>query len=137
MADIINLADRRKKEKPTVAELAESAISFISSDWERFARNNRLNDFFISMAGVWAEESVNYLSDLNAVAKIESKLRMNVVVRSPYGHGHLGWRASFALKSGSVTTPDLPFETYARCFNILLFIKLKRDLVLNDMTDEL
>ena len=136
MAEIINIADRRKKERPSLKELVDGASEFISNDWEKFARNNKLNDYFVSMVGVWAEQNINYMSDLNAIAKMEARLGMCVVVRAPYGPA-LGWRASFMLKTGTATTPDMPFETYARCFNILLFIKLKRDLVLNDMTDEL
>ncbi len=136
MAEIFNIADHRKKEKPTLKELTDASVEFISNDWERFARNNRLNDFFVQMAGVWADQTINYLSDLNAIALIESKLGMCVIVRAPYGPA-IGWRGSFMLKNATVTTPDLPFEAYARCFNVLLYIKLKKDLVLHDMTDEL
>ena len=137
MADIINIADHRKKEKPSVKQIVDAAIDYITADWERFARNNRLNDFFVSGAGVWADPSINYLSDLNAVAKIEGRLGVSVIIRSPYGRGQFGWRASFVLKNSTVTTPDMPFETYARCFNILLFIKVKKDLVVNEMAEEL
>ena len=136
MADIINLADRRKKDPPSIHKLIEDAIDLISSEWERFAKVNRLNDYFIETAGVWTEAGVNYLSDLNAISAVENKIGISIIVTAPFG-GHLGWRASFPIKSGTVTTPDLPFETYARCFNILLHLKLKRDLLANGYSDEL
>ena len=137
MADVINLADRRKKEQPHPKQLVDSAVSVIMSDWERFAKSNRLNDYFTEAASVWTDQGVNYLSDLNAVSVIENKLGMDIVVKSPSLPSHLGWRASFFHKSGTSTTPDMPFETYARCFNILLFIKLKRDFLAHGHLDEL
>lgn len=137
MADVINLADRRKKPQLTPKELVDSAVAVIMSDWERFAKTNRLNDYFTETTGLWTDHGVNYLSDLNAVSGVENKLGMEIVVKSPSYPNHLGWRANFCHKSGTAGTPDLPFETYARCFNILLFIKLKRDFIASGYTDEL
>ena len=136
MADIIHLADRRPKERPDLQQVLSGSTDFIAADWQRFARSNRLNDYFTSMAGGWADANINYLSDLNAIAKVEARLGMCVTVQAPR-EGAIGWRASFRLKTVEVTTPDLPFETYARCFGVLLYIKVKRDLGVNDLLDEL
>ncbi len=136
MAEIIQLSERRKKPPLTIHEITEEAVDAISGDWERFARLNRLNDYFVDTAGIWVDEGVNYLNDLNAIASIESKVGVPVIIKAPFGP-HLGWRASFSIKTGTVTTPDMPFETYARCFNVLLFLKLKRDLLAGGYADEL
>lgn len=136
MADIIHLSAHRPKVRPSIDQVLAEATDFITSDWERFARSNRLNDYFVSLAGVRADASINYLSDLNAISRMESRLGMTVTVTAPQ-RGTIGWRASFALKTTHSTTPDLPFETYARCFSILLYIKVKRDLLVLDALDEL
>lgn len=137
MGEIINLSDRRKKDTPSLQELIETASSFIAQDWERYAKINRLNDYFVDATAACSEERISYLNDLNSISAMEQKLGMRVVVKSPLHREHLGWRASFALKTATVTSLEMPFETYARCFSILLFIKLKRDLLAAGMADEL
>lgn len=137
MADIIQFDTIKRRAAPTVHELITQAAEWVMHDWEKFAKLNRLNDYFTSTASVWTREGVNYLEDLNAVSVIEQKIGMNIVVRSPLISEHMGWKASFPLQSTTVYTPEMPFETYARCFNILLFIKLKRDLLAAGMADEL
>lgn len=136
MADVINLSDHRRKPPPSLEQVIAAGVEQVSLDWERFAKLNRLNDYFTDAAGAWTEDGVSYLSDLNALSKIEDTLGMNIMVASPYGE-HIGWRASFPLRSRAVCTPDMPFEAYARCFNILLFLKLKRDLLASGLADEL
>jgi len=136
MAEIIKLSDRRKKEQPSLQYLIDNAVELTSIEWEKFARLNRLNEYFLQKAGIWADNSISYMSDLTAISEIEQKLGMSIIVRSPF-QSNLGWRASFPTKSSMITTPDMPFETYARCFNIILFLKLKRDLVQHGYADEL
>lgn len=137
MADIISLEAHRRKASPPVAELVQLAIDDLVDDWARFAKVNRLNDFFTDAAGVWTEAGVSYLSDLNAIAAIEGKVGLLPIIRAPITEEQLGWQAAFYTKTTKVHTPNLPFETYARCFNVLLFLKLKRDLLANGYTDEL
>lgn len=137
MADIINLADRRRKAPPSLEELIGQAVDSIMADWERFAKVNRLNDYFIESAAAWTEAGTNYLSDLNAISSIEGRIGLLPLLRAPISREQLGWQASFYIRSGKVHTPDMSFETYARCFNILLFLKLRRDLLAHGYTDEL
>lgn len=137
MADVISLADHRKKDPPSVAALAQRATDGLADDWARFARLNRLNDFFIETASVWTATGASYLSDLNAIAFVEGRVGLLPIIRAPITKEQLGWQAAFYTKTLKVHTPDLPFETYARCFNILLFLKLKRDLLAHGYTDEL
>ena len=39
-----------------------------------------------------------------------------------------GWVAAFRVGSTTVATPFLTSETFVRCFNILLYLRLQRDL---------
>lgn len=141
MADVINIASRRKPatplpEKPTVAELAVRCAEEIQSNWEKMARNNRLNDFFISSTPPFSSPSVNYLEDLNALSLIELKIGLEPQVISPgfSGDNALGWIACHRINGESVVSPFMINEQYARCFNILMFLKLKRELVTNGIT---
>lgn len=137
MADVIKLSDHRKKEVPTLKELVDRAVEMLQSEWERFAKVNRLNDFFTEATSAWTSKDTNYLGDLNAVAGLEAKIGLNVLVRAPLAAHNLGWQAAFYTKTSKIHTPELPFETYARCFNVLLFLKLKRDLISHGLVDEM
>lgn len=127
MGEVVDLASRRAK-KPTWEELSVKAIDLILTDWERFAKINRLNDFFKStLSSVAKDES--YLTDLNALAVLELKMGVWPMVffpntLSPKQHG---WVVSFELGGFKVSTPEMATETYARAFAILLFLKLKHD----------
>lgn len=137
MGDIVNISDFRKPAARPLEEIVKDCTDALLLDWERFARNNRLNEYFVEAASVWTEAGKYYLSDLNAISFIEEKIGLNIVLRAPLTQAHMGWKASFHIKNATVSTPELPFETYARCFNILLFIRLKRELILNGMEAEL
>jgi hypothetical protein len=136
MADIINLADRRKKEAPAIRDIVDDAISYVSDEWEKNARANRLNEYVADALKVWSANDVMYTQGLNAISNVEGALGMVIIVKSPY-NGQIGWKAGFVTKSLTCFTPDLPFESYARCFNVLVFLKVKRDLQLYDIRDEL
>lgn len=132
MANVINIADRRKapSEKPTIEELAEACVDEISTNWERFARSNRLNDYFMNSVPTWTVPGVDYLTDLNALSLIETKVGLSLELASPgsAGEAQLGWIAAFKLNGTRVMTPFMLSEAYARCFNILMFLKLGREL---------
>ena len=129
VADVIQFADHRRRapeEKPTVDQLARQCSEEIAQNWERFARNNRLNDFFVQSVPAWTESSIDYISDLNALANIEKKINLwPCISASPR---QVGWVAAFHLNNVVVVTPPMFTETYARCFNILLFLKLGREM---------
>lgn len=132
MADVIDMFDRRKRtvEKPSLQELATRCSEEISENWERFARNNRLNDFFLSSTPVWALPQVNYLSDLNAISVLENKIHLALLLNAPgtAGASQIGWVAAFEIEGHRIETPYMMCEAYARCFNILLFLKLGHEL---------
>lgn len=132
MSNVIDLfAGRRKPAaKLSVEELARKCSEEISDNWERFARNNRLNDYFLSSVPSWATRTINYLADLNAVSTVENKINLSILLNAPgtSPSSHLGWVASFELQGVRVESPVMMCEAYARCFNILLFLKLGRAL---------
>lgn len=131
MSNVIDMFSARKPQVvPTLEVLAAKCIDDISDNWERFARNNRLNDFFLSCIPHWAIPQINYLSDINAISVIESKLGLAVIVNAPgtSPSSKLGWIAGFQIKGENVETPVMMCEAYARCFNIILFLKLSREL---------
>ncbi len=131
MADIISLNDRRRKpERPTVPALASDCAEEISASWERFARNNRLNEYFAQCTPSWSQSGVNYLSDLNALSLIEGRIGLGLTLLAPgtVDVSQLGWIAGFRVAGVPVTTPFMVTEAYARCFNILLFLKIAREL---------
>jgi hypothetical protein len=137
MADVISLAEHRKKNKPDVQEVARKVVDTVTVEWERFAKINRLNEYFVSTLQVWTQPGVAYLSDLNGISAVEAKAGLAPIIRAPFEPAHMGWKASFSIKNGIVSTPEMPFETYARCFNVLVYITFKREMVLHDMLDEM
>lgn len=138
LADVIDISTRRKSapQKPSVQELALWCVEDISGNWEKFARNNRLNDFFVSSVPSWGDSSVNYLEDLNALVGIEKKIGLSPQVISPgfSSDNALGWVSAFRMNGIVVATPFMVSEQHARCFNVLLFLKFKRELVTNGIT---
>lgn len=137
VSNVIDLFERKKlAEPPSVQSLALQCSEEIAENWERFARNNRLNDYFLSSVPVWALPQVNYLSDLNAISSVENKIHLNAIINAPdtSGGSHLGWIAAFEINGLRVETPVMMCEAYARCFNILLFLKLGRALTQHGIT---
>lgn len=120
---------RRSPAKPSIEELGNFAIEEIGSYWEKFASNNRLNDYFLQQTPLWSQSSINYLEDVTALGILEQKIGLDPQVIAPgFGTDQLGWVAAFRLKGIVIATPFMLSEAYARCFNILLFLKLKRDI---------
>lgn len=131
MSNVIDMFSKRELQvTPTLEALVVKCIDDISENWQRFAKNNRLNDFFLSCIPHWAIPQINYLSDINAISVIETKLGLSVIVNAPgtSPSSKLGWVAGFQIKDANVETPVMMCEAYARCFNIILFLKLSREL---------
>lgn len=131
MSNVIDMFGPKKpREVPSIEALAAQCSESIAESWERFAKNNRLNDFFLTSVPLWALPQLNYLHDLGAVSGVEAKLGLAVVVNAPgtSPSSRLGWVAAFELRGVRVETPVMMCEAYARCFNILLFLRLSREL---------
>lgn len=131
MSNVIDMFNPKKhREVPSIDALAVDVTESISENWERFARNNRLNDYFLSCVPLWAMPQINYLSDINAISTIETKLGVAIILNAPgtSESSKLGWVAGFEIKGVKIETPVMVCEAYARCFNIILFLKLSRQL---------
>ena len=138
MGEVVDFTARRLKEKPkpvTMEELMAKAIDFLLTDWEKMARNNRLNDYFRQSLPnlIDSGEKTNFMGDLNEVAALELNIELYPMVFFPgtTDRKQLGWIVQFFLGKNNerISTPELASEAYARCFAILLYLKLKRDAI--------
>lgn len=134
MSNVISLSEKRAEKlgaskanqgiKP-ISELVEEITSDLLTDWEKMVKKNRLNEFFKTTLS--KDNDLNYLSDLNALSKIEQSIGLSSQIYAPGTilAKHLGWIVHFFIGAERVSTPELGFETYARAFSILLYMKLK------------
>lgn len=131
MSNVVNLSDFRKpkfeiEEAKDLQQLCQECSDEIAEGWAKAAKINRLNEYFISSVPTWTEEHVDYLSDLNALSFIENKIKLPLILRSPQDDT-IGWAAGFKFQNEIIESAPIYFtEHYARCFNILLFLKLRR-----------
>jgi hypothetical protein len=130
--NVVNLAERRKSKpvKPTVLELATFVCDDILDHWNKASSKNKLNEYFMVCTPPYSHAGINYLEDLTAIAEMERRIGLWVQIISPnFGEpGIPGWVAAFRVGSTTVATPFLTSETFVRCFNILLYLRLQRDL---------
>lgn len=135
MADIIDFtAKKKQKQQPagpavSMEQLVQDTIEGLIDDWERMARKNKLNAFFISAlpSFIDQETKTNFMSDLNAIAALEKNLNLMLSIRAPgmIDPEQFGWVAQFRLGDYEVDTPDMAAEEYARCFAILAYVTTK------------
>lgn len=136
-AKVFDFEAKRKSrvEKPSIEQLIQDCLEDLHGNWERFARNNRLNDFFVSSVPTWAKQHTNYLENLSELALLEAKIGIEPQIISPgFTAESLGWIATFRINGKIVSSPFMISECYARCFNILMYLKLKRELVTNGIS---
>jgi hypothetical protein len=132
VSNIINIADRRKKKPPpSPQEVVAFCTDAVMEEWGRFAKSNKLNDFFVSGVGAYAKPFANYLSNPTELALIEEKIGLMPGIWAPgvNGPSQVGWQACFRFGDVLVETPDMMSESYARCCNILIFLKVKREVI--------
>lgn len=128
MADIIQFTLKPKPSLP-IEKVAERAREEVMGQWEKFVGKNRLNEYFVSCTTAYCREGVNYLEDLNALSAVEARIGLEPQVCAPgFGVDQTGWLAAFRMNGVVICTTYMPFETYARALNILLYLKVKRDL---------
>lgn len=135
MADIIDFtAKKKQKEQPTapvvsMEQLVQDTIEGLTDDWERMARKNKLNAFFISALPSFIDQKTktNFMSDLNAIASLEKNMHLMLSIRAPGSiePEQLGWVAQFRIGDYEIDTPDMAAEEYARCFAILSYVTIK------------
>lgn len=134
MAEIFDFTKHRlQKTQPakiiTIDDLKREAVDFLLADWEKMARNNRLNDYFKSSLpnSIDSVCKVNYMADLNGIAALELNLELFPAMFGPGAtrKEQLGWMVQFKIGDQYVCTPELASEAYARCFGILLYLRVK------------
>lgn len=137
MGEVISF-QLRAKPVPTWDELVAACTQSLLDDWEKMAQGNRLNDYFKAvLPNLTSREVVsNYMADLNGAATIERKLDMWPVIYFPGTCDNNGWVIVTNLGSFSFKTPEFANEAYARCFNILLFIRVKQAAISAGFIDE-
>jgi len=87
--NVVDLSAFRKakaeaqQEKPTIEQLAHGARERTEFEWEKFARSNRLNDYFTTSLPSYCSETTNYLQDLNEVGIVENKVGLVLTLRAP------------------------------------------------------
>lgn len=133
MADIIDFTAKKKQKNPgpivTLEQVAQDTIEGLLDDWEKMARKNKLNAFFISALPNFIDQQTktNFMSDLNAIASVEKNLGLMLSVRAPGSIDveQFGWVAQFRIENLEIDTPDMAAEEYARCFAILAYVTIK------------
>jgi hypothetical protein len=133
VADIIQLdAHRKKKPKLTPQEVVTFCVDDVMTDWERFAKTNKLNEFVQQGLGIHTTPFTNYLANRDKVAEAEDRIGLLPGIWAPgiNGPSQLGWRSCFRFGDMLVETPDMASELYSRCCNILIFLKVRREIVL-------
>lgn len=128
MAVIVDIATRRKAVPISAAEIMTAAVEHITGLWERSARVNKLNEFFVTSVPWAIVEGANYLEDLTALSSTERRLGIEIQTTAPGFSEALGWTASAKIAESLLTTAPMPTEQYARALLILLHTKIKRDL---------
>lgn len=117
-----------------VKNLYFNSTKEILDEWRNFAVTNSLNKFIIqSLSDRLIDKTIDYISDLNAISRLEKQINLGPVVLSPattVGNS-LGWGAGFYLNGILYSTPEFDSENYARCFNIILFVTMKKGLKSN------
>ena len=131
MANIIDLNSRRpnKSCSVTLQSIADESIEFLISEWEKFSRKNRLNEYFVQYFPnfVDVDSRVNFMSDLTELAALESTLGRGGSVFAPYAlhPQQVGWVSRFKMAAEEISTPDMSSECHARAFALLLYLRVK------------
>lgn len=128
MGDLLQFVPKPKAKTASVQDLAAYSSEVIQLDWEKYSRSNKLNEYFIESTSAYADLAKVYTQDLNAVASLEDVIGLQAQILSPGFSGQSGWLAGFRVQDQIVATPYFDTESYARCFNVLLYLKLKREL---------
>lgn len=137
MGDVVDFTQRRlarDQHPPTFVELAERAEGALSADWAKM--QGSLNEYFKASLPTLVDQAstVNYMVSLTDVAVVERNLAHYPTVLGPGSQPRQhGWRVQVRVQApGSkeplvVVTPELPSEEQARCFAVLLLLRLRRE----------
>jgi len=141
MTDVVDLASYRGKKKPPVKSEKTLALGTFSdcfddvtSSWQKAVLHNNLNQYFLnSLPKQKIPDPIgtkDYVNDLNFLSALERHLGMTVVIFYPAASNNnpVGWIAGFQHTTQAFSTPEMASESYARAFNILLFLQFKEEI---------
>lgn len=123
-------SDKQTESQETI-KLKERFVEMtkdIGEEWQKHVVDNSLNEFIVShFTDRLIDRTLDYTSDLNALSKLEQHIHLYPMILGPGATtgNSIGWGAGFYLNGLLLATPEFSSETYARCFNILLFIRMK------------
>lgn len=125
MAQIFDLAAYRRNPEQEWIKLLIESVDYLVGEWESSSKRNILNEFFKKMVSRSSE--LNYTTDLNAIGNLEREYALATVAYSPFSLSSIqaGWIVAFKFKDRPVHTPELVSEAQARCFSLLLFLRLQ------------
>lgn len=124
---------KREKVKPlTPSELFDTVYADIVDEWQIAAKNNKLNELVAKKLPAHCVGPLNtdYVNDLNVISGIETRLNLIRSINSPEFSGNkMGWMVIFNKDGESYSgPPDMVLESYARAFNVLLYVEFERRL---------
>jgi hypothetical protein len=118
---------KERKKALTPSEIFDNVYSDIVDDWQEAARNNKLNELMYRKIPVSARAAphADYVNDLNTISIVEQKLNLVVSINAPTFSGNkVGWLVVFKHEDEVYSgTSDMILESYARAFNILLYVE--------------
>ena len=106
-------------------------ISEMTEEWQDYATVDNLNQYILDVfRDKLIDRSLDYTGSLDSISKLEQHLRFNPMVLGPGATvgNSLGWGAGFYLNGNLYGTPEFSTEIHARCFNLILWVKLKEAL---------
>lgn len=125
MSNVIHLCDRRRNPEQEWNSLLIESVDYLISEWETAMRKNSLNEFFRTFA--FRSSNENYTTDLNAISRLEQDYKLSLINYAPFSLSvnQTGWISAFKVGENSVHTPEFFSEQHARCFALLLYLRLK------------
>jgi hypothetical protein len=125
MGNVINLFAKTKEENPPLSfsEIADYCKEALISDWEMYSKKNKLQEFIFASIVPYGDELEDYTCDLNALSLVELRIGISTSIHKVDSH----WVAGFTVDDLLITTPRFGNEALARAFNILMFMKIRRE----------
>lgn len=125
---ILNFPKIKKFARPDISysEVFSEVNVETLANWQLHATTDTLNKFIRSKISTFAkgEEAADYVGNLNVLSDIEQKLGMKIIMSYREDAKQFGWRAGFYKEQQIFSSADFIVinESYARAFNILLFV---------------
>jgi len=128
MGTVVNFPKKQIDIKASTEKTPEGILEDLTLFWGEHWEKNSLNEFIFASAVPYGDAEADYLSNLNAISKLEELVGIKPSIYRVSDLNFAGWVASFYWDGVEMTTPRFYTEAEARAFNVLLYLKLKRDI---------